>query len=151
MAIYRRVDGGYACAAQHGLREWPDRIDADDAAFVALRSGAGEQALSDVQSALGVRGIAFPMFVAGRLQGALVCGDRAQQYTPDERQLLRRVAHEVGAALHSLQARESDRMLEAVARGSISVRDVRESVLRASPSRVGAESLHKEEGSGSFE
>lgn len=132
MAIYRRVDGGYACASRAGLREWPDRIDADDAAFVALRSGAGEHALSDVQSALGGGGIAFPMFVAGRLQGALVCGDRAQQYTPDERQLLKKVAHEVGAALQSLKARESEGMLEALAHGKLSVRDVREHVMRAS-------------------
>lgn len=132
MAIYRRADGGYECAAQAGQREWPDRIDADDAAFVALRSGAEEQALSDVKSAMGGGGIAFPMFVAGRLQGAIVCGDRAQQYTPDERQLLKSVAHEVGAALHSLKARESERMLEALAHGKLSARDVREYVLRAS-------------------
>jgi hypothetical protein len=100
--------------------------------FVALRSGAGEQALSDVRSALGDGGFAFPMFVAGRLQGALVCGERAQQYTPDERQSLKTVAHEVGAALQSLKARESERVLEELARGKLSVRDVREHVLRAS-------------------
>ncbi|MDR7135388.1 hypothetical protein J2X06_002597 [Lysobacter niastensis] len=129
LAIYRRADGGYECAARAGQHEWPDRIDADDAAFVALRSGAGEQALSAVHSALGGGGIAFPMFVAGRLQGALVCGDRAQQYTPDERQSLKAVAHEVGAALYSMKARESERMLEALAHGKLSLRDVREHVL----------------------
>ncbi|HEY0505644.1 MAG TPA: GAF domain-containing protein [Lysobacter sp.] len=133
VAIYQRADGGYERIAHEGTPDWPSRIDADDPAFVALRSGAEQHALSAPGSALGRGGIAFPMSVAGRLEGVVVCGDRAQQYTRDERELLRRVTHEVGAALQGLKAQRSERLLEALARGTLSVRDVRERVLRATP------------------
>lgn len=132
VAIYRRVDGGYACVAQAGQAAWADSIGPDDPAFVALRAGVDEQALSPIRTLLGAHGIAFPMCVAGRLQGALVCADRPQQYTPDERQVLRRVAHEVGAAWQALEARESQRLLEALAHGRIAMRDVRARVLSSS-------------------
>lgn len=127
-AIYQRGNRGYELSTHSGQGRWPERIDADDPAFIALRAGADEARLPDLGSALGANGIAFPMSVAGTLRGAIVCGDRAQQYTADERRLLASLTHEVGVALTSLKARDSERLLEALARGAISVRDVREHV-----------------------
>jgi len=133
VAIYQRREGGYERAGQEGEPHWPAHIDADDPAFVCLRSGAQEQPLSLNASALGRSGMVFPMSIAGKVEGALVCGDRPQQYTRVERELLGRVAHEVGVALHGLRARHAERLLEALARGTLTVRDVREQVLRATP------------------
>jgi len=133
VAFYLRCDIGYERARQEGVPDWPARIDADDPAFVALRSGAQEQGLPLYASVLGPGGLVFPMSIAGRLEGAIVCGDRAQQYTRAERELLGRVVHDVGVALHGLRARRSEILLEALARGTLTVREVRERVLRATP------------------
>lgn len=132
VAVYQRRDGGYERVAQEGAPEWPVRIDADDPAFVSLRSGVEEQALVATDSVLGRGGMLFPMSVAGRVEGAIACGDRPQQYTRVERELLRRVAHEVGTARHGLRARRSEQLLEALARGTLTVREVREQALDAS-------------------
>jgi hypothetical protein len=132
-AIYRRTGHGYERVAQSGTPEWPALVEADDAAFIALRAGAEDRALSAPDGALGQGGFAFPMYMAGRLEGVLVCGDRARQYTRNERELLRRVAREVGTALQGLKAQRSERLLEALARGTLSVREVREQAMGASP------------------
>jgi len=125
-AVYRRTDHGYEQVAQSGAPEWPQCVEADDPTLLSLRAGAAEQALSAQGSVLGQGGFAFPMFLAGRLEGAIVCGDRVRQYTHVERELLRRVAREVGAALQGLKAQRAERQLDALARGTLSVRELRE-------------------------
>ncbi|MDR7100631.1 hypothetical protein J2X04_003012 [Lysobacter niabensis] len=126
VAIYRRVDDGYVRSGQQGGPDWPLHVAADDPVFVALRSAPDEQDLTERASALGSSGMAFPMSMAGRLQGALVCGERTEHYTPDERRVLMRVAHDVGAALYSLKARENERLLDGLAQGTLSVQELRQ-------------------------
>jgi GAF domain-containing protein len=57
------------------------------------------------------------MAVRGALQGALVAAARPEHYTPDERELLAQVAHQVGVALHALRARDNETLIRAIASG----------------------------------
>lgn len=139
IALYwREADGGYRRQGQAGEGAWPKRIDLDDPAFVALRSGQAWVELSSPRSPLAVGGLAFPMSVAGRLQGAIVCGERTSQYAPDERRLMGRVAHAVGTALHALSAQASEDAMEGLLAGRMSLDDMRRKLGRAQagPSRA---------------
>ncbi len=126
VALYWRVrDGGYRRRGQAGEGSWPRRVDEDDPAFVALRAGQPWVSLQASGSPLGVGGIAFPMLVAGRLLGAIVCSERASQFAPDERKQMLRVAGAVGAALHALSARASEDAMEGLLAGRLSLDEVR--------------------------
>ena len=125
VALYRRTGAGYARAGQVGGPDWPPWVDADDRLFVALRAGPVEQLLAACRGALGDGGIAFPMPVAGRLHGALVCGERAEHFTRDECTILRAVAQQVGVALHALQAQADAALLEALVKGTVTLDAVR--------------------------
>ncbi len=96
-------------------------VDVDDAALLRLRSTQHEVDLSTLQSSIGAVGYAFPLFVRGENFGALVCGRRTDDegYTPDERDLLRRVAREVAAELFIIRARDQRDLLQAIASGLI--------------------------------
>ena len=79
------------------------------------------------------------MAVRGKLIGALVCGPRpAEQYTAEERELLQHVAHEVGAALAALHAREGERLLEALAEGTLDAVTARAQAQQLFASRAAA-------------
>ncbi len=120
VAVYECDSDGYTRVRQSGTGEFPERVEADDLVFVGLRAGDHEADLHTVESALGPDGYVFSMAVRGKLIGALVCGPRpAEQYTAEERELLQHVAHEVGAALAALRAREGERLLEALAEGTL--------------------------------
>jgi len=109
VALYERTAEGYACLRQQGNPALPDKIDADDLAFVALRARNAPLALRDSRSALGTDGYAFPLMLRGDLLGALVVGERAgEHFAADERALLFHVAHEIGMALFALRAQESE-------------------------------------------
>jgi hypothetical protein len=126
VALYLRQEDGYACAGQRGGPEWPLQVDADDRLFVALRASPVERGLSESSGALKGRGIAFPMPVAGRLHGVLVCGERAERFTRDECATLRRVAQHVGIALHALKAREDAALLDQLVHGAVPLDVVRQ-------------------------
>lgn len=98
---------------------YPERIDVDDRAFVAMRADREQIDLADVSSALGNEGYAFPMAVRGVLGGALVCGPRTEEYTGDERKLLAELAHQVGSALHALRARDHEALVRELASGAL--------------------------------
>lgn len=69
--------------------------------------------------------------VRGSLLGALVVGQRpGEHYVADERELLFHVAHEVGAALFALRARESQAFVRAVAQGALNPEEARKQAIR---------------------
>ena len=126
VALYWHArDGGYRRRGQTADGAWPRRVDEDDPAFVTLRAGQPWVLLQASASPLGTGGIAFPMSVAGRLLGAIVCGERASQYAPDERRQMARVASAVGTALHALSARASEEAMEALLAGQLSLEEAR--------------------------
>ena len=109
VALYERTAEGYACLRQQGNPALPEKVAADDLAFVALRARNAPLELHDSQSALGTDGYAFPLMLRGSLLGALVVAERpSEHFAADERALLFHVAHEVGMALFALRAQESE-------------------------------------------
>lgn len=127
VAVYERDAQAYVRVRQQGDAGFPERVEADDLAFVKLRAGDHEADLHEVASALGADGYVFSMAVRGKVIGALVCGPRpAEQYTADERALLFHVAQQVGAALHALRSREHENFVDSVARGALDAESARE-------------------------
>jgi len=127
-AVYERRDEGYHLVADAGLGTLPPSVDVDDLAFVRLRTRLSQVDLGDVTSALGSDGIAFALAVRGQLVGALVCGRRTngESYAPDEIKMLRDVAHELGAELYAIRARERAELLLGLTSGTIDLATARE-------------------------
>ena len=126
VALYERTPEAYVRIRQHGERALPEQVATDDLAFVGLRARNPELDLDETQSQLGGYGYAFPLMVRGSLLGALVVGQRpGEHYAADERELLLHVAHEVGAALFALRARESQSFVRAVGQGTLKREDAR--------------------------
>lgn len=137
VAIYERAGDGYRCIRQKGAA-FAEHVQIDYRAFVSLRAGSRRADLDGMTSDLGAHGHAFPMAVRGVLQGALVCGGRAERYTVDELDLMATVAHEVGIAHHVLHSRDSEALLNGLADGSIGPNAALESarkLLRLDPPR----------------
>lgn len=116
-AFYESSETGYVRVRQRGEPIYPERIETDDRAFVAMRADRIEIELGEVSSALGSEGYVFPMAVRGVLRGALACGARSEEYTRDERKLIAEVAHQVGIALHALRARDNEALVKEIASG----------------------------------
>lgn len=125
-AFYEASESGYVRVRQRGQQAYPERIEIDDRAFVAMRADREQIDLGDVRSALGNEGYVFPMTVRGVLRGALVCGPRSEEYTRDERKLLAEVAHQVGIALHALRARDNEGLVREIASGALDPSAARE-------------------------
>ncbi|HRO62803.1 GAF domain-containing protein [Thermomonas sp.] len=135
-AIYRREDD-YRKSGQTGAPDWPEQVDPDDPLFVALRADTGVRDLHASSGALGNGGLAAPMHVAGRLHGAIVLGERAEGYSPDERELLRKTAQAVGSALYALKAREDATLLDALVHGRIRLQALRQRAALTEPPSPG--------------
>ncbi len=138
-AFYERFDGSYRLIASSGGQPMPGEVGVDDPAFVRLRKHLSQVDLSGISSALGERGVAFALPVRGKLFGALLCGDRVddETYAPDEIMLLRNVAHEVGAELHAIRARQRAELLDALMTGSIDLSTARARLADAGTPAVG--------------
>jgi GAF domain-containing protein len=119
VAVYERAGDSYARVRQRGSKTFPERVETDDRAFVALRAELKETDLHTARTALGQEGYAFPMAVRGELQGALIVGPRPEHYSPDERELMGHVAHQVGIALHALRAQDNEALIDALANGNL--------------------------------
>lgn len=126
-AVYERGNRGYTLVAETGQDSRPREVGIDDLAFVRLRKQLSEVDLSDVASELGSDGIAFAFAVRGQLVGALVCGRRVngESFAPDEIAQLRNVAHEVGAELHAIRARQQMLLFDAIMEGKIDLQTAR--------------------------
>lgn len=121
-AIYERKGMGYVCVYQQGEVAYPTSTGIDDSAFVAARSERKDTDLTDIRSVLGTDGYVFPMAALGELQGVLVCANRpGEHYAADERKLLIYVAHQMGLALYALRMRARNRLIDALASGSLPV------------------------------
>ncbi|MDE1898395.1 MAG: GAF domain-containing protein, partial [Xanthomonadaceae bacterium] len=131
VALYERTSDAYVCIRQHGEPALPAQVAVDDLAFVGLRARNAELDLDDIQSQLGRGGYAFPLMLRGILLGALIVGQRpGEHYAADERELLFHVAHEVGASLFALRARESQAFVRALAQGTLKPEDARAQAIR---------------------
>jgi hypothetical protein len=106
----------------------PDRIDPDDPAFVRLRKRLSQVDLADIHSAMGNDAIAFAFAARGQLTGAFLCGRRknGETYAPDEISAVQRVAHEVGAELSAIRARERAELLSGLMSGRIDLETARQ-------------------------
>ena len=131
VALYERMPEAYIRIRQQGTPALPEQVATDDLAFVGLRARNAELDLDDTQSQLGRDGYAFPLMLRGTLLGALVVGQRpGEHYAADERELLFHVAHEVGAALFALRARESQAFVRALAQGNLKPEDARAQAIK---------------------
>jgi hypothetical protein len=139
VAIYSAEKQGYKCLRQAGKCSFPDELDIDDTALVALRTERAAVDLPDVGSALGNDGCVFPMTVLGNLRGAVVCLNRpSMHYAMDEKILLTQVTSDVGAALRILRARDNETIVEQLAEGKVPARTLRERARAMRLARVGA-------------
>ncbi|MGH8274850.1 MAG: GAF domain-containing protein [Gammaproteobacteria bacterium] len=121
LGFYWRDQEGYHCLAQAGSEGFPDQLDRDDRAIVALRAERKTAELSELASALGEDGLALPILIRGELLGAIVIANRPGEHFPqDELELLEHLVHEVGSAMHALHARENARLVSAIAEGKLS-------------------------------
>ncbi|WP_297923174.1 GAF domain-containing protein, partial [Metallibacterium sp.] len=131
VALYERTAEAYIRIRQHGAPALPEQVATDDLAFVGLRARNAELDLDDTRSQLGADGYAFPLMLRGTLLGALVVSQRpGEHYAADERELLFHVAHEVGAALFALRARESQAFVRALAQGNLKPEDARAQAIK---------------------
>ena len=119
VAIYERASSGFALRTSRG-RSWPEMIDADDLAFVALRAQRREVDLHQLGSAMAPESLAFPMMIAEQLAGAIVCRPCAgERFAPDVRAALGELAHNLGTSLYILRYREQARLVTDIAAGRI--------------------------------
>ncbi|MGA9855825.1 MAG: GAF domain-containing protein [Gammaproteobacteria bacterium] len=139
VAIYSAEKQGYQMLRRAGEDVFPERLDIDDAALVAIRTERAAVELPDVGSALGNDGCVFPMIVLGNLRGAVVLLNRpSEHYVTDERELLTQVASDVGAALRILRARDNETIVEQLADGKVPARTLRDRARAIRLARVGA-------------
>jgi hypothetical protein len=125
--IYERNAEVYRLTARAGNAAAAETLPADDLAFVRMRGSRAPVDLSDVTSALGTDGVAFPLSARGALTGAMICSRRpnGETYDPDEIALLASVAHEVGAEVNAIRARTQSELLDALLGGRIDVGEAR--------------------------
>ncbi|HEY4127181.1 MAG TPA: hypothetical protein VGN70_03965 [Gammaproteobacteria bacterium] len=127
VAIYSAENNGYRRMKQAGRTRFPELLDADDAALVALRADQEAVDLARFKSELGDDGYVFPMMVLGKLRGFIVCRNRPhERYASDERKLLTEVAWDVGAAWRILRARDNEDLVVALAEGALPVKTLKE-------------------------
>jgi hypothetical protein len=127
VAIYSAENYGYRRMRQAGKAKFPELLDADDAALVALRAEQKAADLAHFESQLGDDGYVFPMMVLGNLRGLIVCRNRPhERYASDERKLLTEVARDVGAAWRILRARDNEDLVVALAAGALPVKTLKE-------------------------
>jgi hypothetical protein len=120
LAMYEATGQGYRRLRIVGVSNYPDKLDTDDPAIVAVRADDEPVELADYQSALDTEGCLFPINVLGRLRGVLVCANRpGEHFAPDEKKLLAEVIRELGAAWRILRARENEEVLLALADGRL--------------------------------
>jgi hypothetical protein len=127
VAIYSAEDGGYRRMKQAGSTEFPELLDSDDPALVAIRAEEKAVDLAHFAGMLGEDGCLFPMMVLGNLRGVIVCKNRPhERYGSDERTLLAQVASDVGAAWRILRARDNEEIVVALATGTMPQKKLKE-------------------------
>lgn len=127
-AIYERHGAVYQLRVAAGDR-WPQAVDRDDPAFVALRAEHGALELRGIDSAAGAEGLAFPMRAGQLLTGAVLVRLReGEQLDRDVRSALGELAHALGTSLYLLRYQEQARLLAEIAAGRVDQAAVRSRV-----------------------
>jgi len=120
VSFYEALEGGLVRLRVAGDAQYPERLDKDDPASVAVKAERKSVELSGLDSRLGDEGIVFPIIVLGRFRGLVVLADRpGERYAADERKLLAQVVRDVGAAWRILRARDNEELVRALAKGTI--------------------------------
>lgn len=128
-ALYWRDGGGYARLGESGETHYPDSLDIDDPAGVALRAERSACDLDTIGGALGSDGLVLPMTVHGDLLGLVAIRNRpGEHYPANECSLLEHLVQSVCAALYALHARENARFIASLAEGAF---DAGEAAIRA--------------------
>jgi GAF domain-containing protein len=143
VAFYEYGSEGYRRVRQRGEVDLPPTVATDDLALVKLRAHESDVDLHEAPSGLGREGYAFPLRARGHLLGALVVGPRpGEHYAAEERELMARVAHAVGASLFALRAQATEEQLKTTRAEAAA----RESVLLEALRALGAEPRVSTEG-----
>ena len=121
VCVYREHGDAFRNVAQNGDSSFPAALSRDDPAMMRLSANLKEVDLGDVQGALGSYGYAFALATQSRLTGALVVRGRddAEAYDPEERGLVRALAHELASALQAIAASDQIEFIERIADGSL--------------------------------
>jgi hypothetical protein len=120
-ALYLADKSGYQrVAASDQGRDLPTLIAVDDVAMVRLRATLAPLDLFTVSSPLGASGLALPLVIRGRLEGALVCGAKAEgRYAQAEIEFLDKAASGIAACVIALRAELHGRFVGRVAEGAL--------------------------------
>ncbi len=95
VVLYAAADTGYTRMSQSPEARYPEKLQADDPAMVAICAEHQAVDLEDLDSGLGTGGCVFPVMVLEVLRGVLVCANRpGERYASDEKKLLTHVARE---------------------------------------------------------
>lgn len=128
VAIYERNGASYRCRQAQG--PWPAEVSADDPLFVALRAEHEAQDIQGMGSAAGAEGRAFPMLVAERLTGAVICRPRdGEQLDRDVRAAIADLARQLGTALYLLRYQAQERLIAEIAAGQLDTAGARSRAL----------------------
>lgn len=120
VAIYAAGHDGFRKVQSDGPLPFPQSIDIDDPALVAVRAELRAIDLSQLKSGLSSDCCVFPMLVLGNLQGLVVCENRpGERYSSSEKALISSVAHAVGVAWRITRARDTESYIRAMAAGSL--------------------------------
>ena len=127
-ALYLAEKAGYErVAASEHARGLPERLGVDEVAMVRLRATLAPLDLFTLASALGATGLVLPLVIRGRLEGALVCGAKAEgRYAQAEVEFLGKAAAGIAACVVALRAEIHGRFVSQVAEGSLSAERILE-------------------------
>lgn len=122
VAIYEHDNGGYRRIEHIGA--FAQHVAEDDPAIWYMRAERKPTRLVDMGSALGERGMAFPMCLRSSLYGALVCGPRINEeyegdYAPDEIDVMSELSTRLAEQLFALAADDRLEFVNAIASGRL--------------------------------
>lgn len=126
VAIYANTGTEYVCMQQAGELTYPERLDKNDPALVAVRADLAAVDVINMRSALRQDVCVFPMLVLGVERGVIVCANRpGEHFAADEKALLSNVANDVGAAWRILRARKNEEFIRSLAEEPIKAKSVK--------------------------
>jgi hypothetical protein len=122
VAIYEKDIDGYARVAYSGA--FPVYVKDDDAAIWFMRAERAHARLSEMRTALGESGVAFPMCLRTLLYGAIVCGRRIDEeyegdYAPDELDVMQELAARLAEQLFAFAAEDRLAFINDIAQGEL--------------------------------
>jgi hypothetical protein len=122
VAIYEHDNGGYRRIEHIGA--FAQHVAEDDPAIWYMRAERRHVRLVEMGSALGERGMAFPMCLRSALYGTLVCGPRINEeyegdYAPDEIDVMCELSTRLAEQLFALAADDRLEFVNAIASGRL--------------------------------